>query len=104
MINTEDIIKIAGFFTIIAHTPGRIRVRVNPKIKSEGGHITLQDIEALPQKIAGIKSIKIKKIIGSVTIMYDPAIFAPKLWEDLIKNENMEELTQLINNLAKEVV
>lgn len=104
MINTEDIIKIAGFFTIIAHTPGRIRVRVNPKIKSEGGHITLQDIEALPQKIAGIKSIKIKKIIGSVTIMYDPTIFAPKLWEDLIKNENMEELTQLINNLAKEVV
>lgn len=103
MITTEDIIKIANYFSIIAHTPGRIRVRVNPKIKEEGGNITLADIESLPQKINGIKSIKIKKIIGSVTIMYEPSVFAPSLWEDLIKNENLDELTVLINNLAKEV-
>lgn len=103
MIKTEDIIKIAKYFTIIAHTPGRLRVRVNPKIKEEGGNISLQDIEDLPNKIDGIKSIKIKKIIASVTIIYEPNIFAPKLWEDLIKNENLDELTQLINQLAKEV-
>jgi len=36
--------------------------------------------------------------------MYDPKIFSPKLWEDLVKNQNIEELTQLINDLAKEVV
>lgn len=104
MIKTEDIIKIASYFSIIAHTPGRLRVRVNPKITKEGGNITLADIESLPEKIAGIKSITIKKIIASVTIMYDPAIFPAKLWEDLIKGENLEELTELINNLAKEVV
>lgn len=104
MIKTEDIIKIASYFTIIAHTPGRLRVRVNPKIKNEGGNISIEDIENLPNKINGIKSIKVKKIIASVTIMYEPTIFAPKLWEDLVKNENLEELTKLINNLAKEVV
>lgn len=104
MIKTEDIIKIASYFTIIAHTPGRLRVRVNPKIKNEGGKISIEDIENLPNKINGIKSIKVKKIIASVTITYEPTIFAPKMWEDLIKNENLEELTQLINNLAKEVV
>lgn len=104
MIKTEDIIKIASYFTIIAHTPGRLRVRVNPKIKNEGGNISIEDIENLPNKINGIKSIKVKKIIASVTITYEPNIFAPKMWEDLIKNENSEELTQLINNLAKEVV
>ncbi len=103
MIKTEDIIKIASYFSIIAHTPGRLRVRVNPKIKEEGGSITIEDIEALPQRINGIKSIKVKKIIASVTIMYEPQIFAPKLWEDLVKNENLDELTSLINNLAKEV-
>lgn len=103
MIKTEDIIKVASYFSIIAHTPGRLRVRVNPKIKKEGGNINIEDIEDLPNKISGIKSIKIKKIIGSVTIMYDPNIFTPKLWEDLIKNENMEELSRLINKLVKEV-
>ncbi|RXJ83767.1 hypothetical protein [Arcobacter cloacae] len=104
MISTEDIIKIASFFSIIAHTPGRLRVRVNPKIKDSGGNITIADIENLPNKIEGIISIKINKIIASVTIMYDPKIFSPKLWEDLIKNQNIEELTQLINRLAKEVI
>jgi len=104
LISTEDIIKIASFFSIIAHTPGRLRVRVNPKIKDSGGNITIADIENLPNKIEGIISIKINKIIASVTIMYDPKIFSPKLWEDLIKNQNIEELTQLINRLAKEVI
>lgn len=103
MIKTEDIINIANYFTIIAHTPGRLRVRVNPKIKEEKGNISIEDIENLPNKINGIKSIKIKKIIASVTIIYDENIFPPKLWEDLIKNENTEELTRLINELAKEV-
>lgn len=104
MITTEEIIKIASFFSIIAHTPGRLRVRVNPKIKDSGGNITISDIENLPKKIDGIISIKINKIIASVTIMYNPNIFKPKLWEDLVKNENIEELTILINKLAKEVV
>ena len=104
MITTEEIIKIASFFSIIAHTPGRLRVRVNPKIKDSGGNITISDIENLPKKIDGIISIKINKIIASVTIMYDPNIFKPKLWEDLVKNENIEDLTILINKLAKEVV
>jgi hypothetical protein len=103
LITTENIIKVASYFSVIAHTPGRLRVRVNPKIKNESGNIFLQDIEDLPNRINGIKSIKIKKIIGSVTIMYEPTIFAPKLWEDLISNNNLEELTQLINKLAKEV-
>lgn len=103
MIKTEDIVNIAKYFTIIAHTPGRLRVRVSPKIKEEKGNITIEDIESLPQKIKGIESIKIKKIIASVTIIYDPEIFAPKLWEDLVQNQNLDEITKIINNLAKEV-
>jgi len=103
LIKTEDIIKIANFFTIIAHAPGRLRVRVNPKIKNEGGNISLKDIENLPNKIDGIKDIKIKKIIASVTITYDPNIFRPALWEDLIAHRNLDEVSLLINKLAKEV-
>jgi CTP:phosphocholine cytidylyltransferase-like protein len=36
--------------------------------------------------------------------MYEPNIFKPKLWENLVKNENIEELSILINKLAKEVI
>ncbi len=104
MIKSEEIIKIASYFSIIAHSPGRLRVRVNPAIVKSSGNITLTDIETLPNKIQGIKDIKINKIIASVTITYDQYTFRPKLWEDLIKQENISEITELINNLAKEVI
>lgn len=104
MISTDEIINIAKFFSIIAHTPGRLRVRVNPKIKDSGGNISLSDIENLPEKINGIISIKINKIIASVTITYNPKIFEPKIWEDLVNHKNLDEISILINNLAKEVV
>ena len=104
MISTDEIINIAKFFSIIAHTPGRLRVRVNPKIKDSSGNISLSDIENLPKKIDGINEIKINKIIASVTITYDPLIFKPKIWEDLINQKNLDEISILINNLAKEVI
>ncbi|MDY0052062.1 MAG: hypothetical protein RBR65_05910 [Aliarcobacter sp.] len=104
MISTDEIINIARFFSIIAHTPGRLRVRVNPKITQSSGNISLSDIENLPNKIDGIINIKINKIIASVTITYNPQVFKPKIWEDLVKNENLDEISILINNLAKEVV
>ena len=49
-------------------------------------------------------SIKINKIIASITIIYEPTIFKPTHWEDLVKNKNIEELSILINRLAKEVI
>ena len=104
MIKIEDIINITSFFSIIAHAPGRLRVRVNPKIVNETSNISLKDIENLPTKIDGISDIKINKIIASVTITYDPDVFKPKSWEDLIKNENLNEITILINKLKKEVI
>ena len=104
MINSETIIRISSYFTIIAHTPGRLRVRVNPKIKDSSGNISLSDIENLPKKIDGINEIKINKIIASVTITYNPKIFEPKIWEDLVNQKNLDEISILINNLAKEVI
>lgn len=104
MISSEDIVKIASYFNIVAHTPGRIRVRVNPKIKDEANNISLKDIEDLPNKINGILNIKINKIIASVTINYNPKIFEPRLWEDLIAKRNMQEVTNVINSLAKDII
>ena len=104
MISTDEIINIAKFFSIIAHTPGRLRARVDSKIKDSGGNISLSDIENLPNKIDGIINIKINKIIASVTITYNPKIFEPKIWEDLVNQKNLDEISILINNLTKEVI
>lgn len=103
MIDEKTLIEVAKYFTIIHHIKGRIRVRVNPKIKDMNRNVTLDDVESLPQKINGIQSIKINKVVGSITIEYDHMIFPYNLWEDMILQKNTEHLVGLLNNLAREI-
>ena len=102
MIDSKKLIEIASYFSIVHHIKGRIRLRVDPKIKDLNSDITIEDIEDLPKKIKGIKSIKINKIIGSITVEYDNEIFTDQLWIDLVKSNNTEELIIMINELVKE--
>jgi len=103
-ITPQKIVEIASYFTVIAHTKGRLRVRVNPKIQNEVTDVSLSDIETLPSKINGIKKIKINKVIASVTIEYDNAIFPKEKWDDLINGENIDEVLEIIEKLQKEMV
>jgi len=103
-IKSEDIVRIASYMSIIHHTKGRLRVRVSPKIKDEAGGVELKDIESLPAKINGIEKLKINKLMGSITIGYDSEIFPYELWEDMIAGNNIEDITQKVNKLYKEVV
>jgi len=102
-ITPQKIVEIASYFTVISHTKGRLRVRVNPKIKDEVSDVSLSDIETLPNKINGIKKIKINKIIASVTIEYQNEIFPKDKWDDLINGENIDEVVEIIENLKKEI-
>ncbi len=102
-ITAQKIVQIASYFSVIAHTKGRLRVRVNPKIQSEVQNVTLEDIESLPSKINGIKNIKINKIIASVTIEYDHLIFPKEIWDDLLNGKNLDEVIKIIEKLQKEI-
>jgi hypothetical protein len=105
MINAEKLVELAQYFTIIHHIKGRIRIRVSSKIKEQqNSTVTLRDIENLPQTIDGINKIKINKIVGSITVEYDHEIFKKELWDNLVEGKNLDEVTQIINNLYKEVV
>jgi len=103
MVTVEKIIRISSYLSKVHHIKGRIRVRVNPKIKDESNDITIDDINSLPQKIKGIKNIKINKIVGSITVTYDNDIFPYELWEDLIAGKNLKKISDILNDLAKEV-
>ena len=56
------------------------------------------------QKIQGIKSIKINKIVGSLTVEYDPIIFPPRMWDNLVQGKELDEIVQILNTLSKEFV
>jgi hypothetical protein len=102
-ITPQKIVEIASYFTVISHTKGRLRVRVNPKIKDEVSDVSLGDIETLPNKINGIKKIKINKLVASVTIEYNNEIFPKDKWDDLINGDNIDEVIEIIEKLKKEI-
>ncbi|AOO66268.1 HMA2 domain-containing protein [Sulfurospirillum halorespirans] len=103
-VTAEKLVELGGYFSIVHHIKGRIRLRVSPKIKEHKHHVGIEDIEALPARINGIKSIKINKMIGSLTVEYDHAIFPDHLWENLVKGEKLDEIITIIDQLAKEIV
>lgn len=103
-IKSEDIVRIVSYMSKIHHTKGRLRLKVNPKIKEESSDIELEDVETLPLKINGIEKLKINKLMGSITILYDADIFAYELWEDLIDGNNLENITKKINTFYREVL
>jgi len=104
LITAEKLVELASYFTTIHHIKGRLRVRVSPKIKKQSGDISMNDIEGLPQKIDGIKKIKINKIVGSITIEYDNNVFPKELWDDLVDGKNPDEIIKIIDKLYKEIV
>ena len=96
-IPSELVLRIASYFTPIHHVAGRLRVRVSSDIKKEADSLPLEKIK----QIDGIKNVKFNKLIGSATIEYDHEIFPKKMWDDLLKGENLHEISALINNLAQ---
>jgi len=103
MITTEEINNVTKFFKIVNHKNGKLNLKIDRSIINEEIGITLREIEALPTKICGLKSVKINAILATATIRYDIEVFDPQLWESLIDAENMEEITPLINHYAEHI-
>ncbi|WP_169752390.1 HMA2 domain-containing protein [Campylobacter mucosalis] len=102
-ITPEILTKVASYFTTISHTPGRLRVRVSPKIKELSDTTDLSKLDETIAKINGIKEVKFNKIIGSVTIQYDSEIFTKNLWDDLLGGKNLDHLANKINAVARSI-
>lgn len=103
LIASQIILKLASYFTAIAHTPGRLRVRVSSDIKRESENFDLKNLDQIIAQIDGIKDVKFNPIIGSVTIQYDNEILPKQLWDDLLTGKNIEITTQKINELARKI-
>lgn len=115
-ISREDISQVAEFFSIVHHIPGRIRIRVNiakiPAIKKWAQSTNLRTflpndnadenlIIALLKSIKAVKNIKVNALIGSATIEYDKNLFAPNLWENWVKKENLTEIESCLNQMLQ---
>lgn len=105
-IKPSDLLFLREYFSIVHHTKGRIRLRASLKLKAatqEKGINPKTLLEVL-EKIPLIKSLKFNPLIGSLTIHYDSNLLSPKLWEDCIKGESLEQIAEIINQSLREIV
>ena len=100
----DDIKNFAEFFHLIHHSAGRIRLRASAKLKNA---LVNEDTQRLSQLLESakalpmVKSIKINKLIGSVTIEYDSEAFEPSLWEIWLSGKNPVFVCERIQNIIK---
>lgn len=100
---SEIILNLVKYFSLIHTSKDRIRLRVSPKIKEELKKFenTNLDIDKEISKLNGIKSVKLNKLIGSLTIEYDSEKISENLWLDLLKMQNLQEVKAKIDELER---
>lgn len=105
-VTPDDLQLLKDYFSIIHHTRGRIRLRASVSLKNAtkdkgvNPKLLLEVLEQIPM----IYSIKWNLLVGSLTICYDANVLNPKIWEDCIKGESLEEIAGIINKSLKEIV
>lgn len=96
---TEGLIKMVPYFSSIHHSPGRLRVRIDAGIVRDAPGVSFAAVAELPERVDGLKQIKINKVMGTATILYDPRRLPPEAWEALLAGELRGPFADLANQL-----
>lgn len=95
-----ELLELRAGLGIIHHIPGRIRLRLGPKVLALGARAdtaaALDWLDTLP----GITGVRLNAAAASLVIVYDPARLDPQWWETLILGEDDEALALALGLLA----
>lgn len=104
-VKPSDLELLGDYFSIIHHSPGRIRLRASLKLKNaaEQSKINANELMEKLNQIPSIKEIKFNKLIGSLTLQYDKNLLEPSLWEDALQGQNLDKIATIINENLKDI-
>ncbi len=102
--NENDIKTFAECFGIVHHSRGRVRLRANERLIALLAKCGAQRLESLLESAKAlpiVKSLKINKLIGSVTIEYDSNAFDEGLWELWLVEKDSAAMFEKLQELIK---
>ncbi|MBT0877843.1 MULTISPECIES: HMA2 domain-containing protein [unclassified Campylobacter] len=89
--------EVLEYITITHHTSGRLRLDISSKIRE------LKDLESYNIdevfNLKGINEVKVNKILGKVTILYDDKIISKQSLDNLINAKNIDEINLALKEL-----
>lgn len=97
--NEDILISVLPYLSVIHHIDGRIRLRINSKIKQEFQDLNTQDLQNYINKIPGITALKFNPINGSLTINYDNKIIKEDFVNSIFSGKIDNKIREFLNKI-----
>lgn len=92
---------------IAHHIKGRIRLKLDPSLPTPTlPSAGLQALQAMGDRIAGVRSVSINLLARSCTVTYDPLLIPHEAWGDLMAGRDSSSaiaLERILYDTYKEV-
>lgn len=88
--------KARGFLRVTNHTPGTLKIKVNPAILTQPGFSQLPKFDALPD---GIDDVKMNIFTQSLTVSYQPEKIPSALLDELLSTQDETRAREVVTDL-----
>ena len=95
--HVQDMLELRRFITVAHHVPGRIRLKIDPAVRSHPGAMALA---ALADTGDGAFRARLNVLARSLVLEYDPDRIDPRLLEDFFTVADPQEAADLAKDLT----
>ncbi|WP_051261258.1 hypothetical protein [Desulfovibrio inopinatus] len=94
----NDLLELRDLLSVAHHVPGRIRLRLNPKIRN---HPAAKEFEHWNTSGTGILATRLNSMARSLVIDYDPKQIHAGEFEEFLETRDPDRTTKLLKTFAK---
>ncbi len=94
---TQDLIELRSLLSVAHHVPGRLRLRLNPKIRN---HPAAKELESWNAGKTGILATRLNPMARSLVIDYDIKKIDPAEFEEFLVSKNEDRVNELLQTYA----
>lgn len=92
--------QLAGLVRIAHHIPGRIRLKLAEGAAAPAALGDVQRFVRAATAVPGIRGVTLNPLARSCVVEYDPAVFPPSAWQDLLAGTASAAADTLLRALA----
>ncbi|MDQ7832571.1 MAG: hypothetical protein RDU30_12620 [Desulfovibrionaceae bacterium] len=93
----QEMVELRQFITVAHHVPGRIRLKLDPAVRS---HPKAMALAALVGKGNGAFRARLNVLARSLVLEYDPDRIDPRLVEGVFTQDDPQEAAALADELS----
>ncbi|NJB67336.1 hypothetical protein GGQ74_000976 [Desulfobaculum xiamenense] len=94
----DSLFKARDYLRVTSHTPGDLRIKVNPAILSTPGFSQMPKFDTLPN---GIDDVKVNIFTQTLTVRYQPEVIAPELLDELLVTTDAARGRVIVDDLQQ---